>query len=468
MMELTMRRFLFIAFVAGCGGSTSGDADNNTTDSNVTLNDEGVVVDTSMPPSGALPCDVEPILTAKCGSCHGATPQFGAPMSLTNASDLQRASVSNPSKRVYEMVKERINLPADAVGRMPQKPNAPLSASELATMNAWLSSGAPERTTDCPGPGMDTGVATDSMTTTDTGTTVDAPPSTLKCTPDINVRGATKWTMPKDTRDVYTCYGFDYPTSMKKHIIGIAPKVDNPKIVHHVLLMEHTASVSSTPFKCSEGSIATYRMLYGWAPGVGSYELPPEAGLPTADSGVTHFVVQIHYNNVLALGGEVDNSGFDLCSTTTLRPNDADIMAFGSRSFTINPKSKLDITASWATSTTVGDIRVIGAFPHMHQLGKQISTVVAHKAGGTSDLGKDLAFDFNNQFFQPLPNILVKQGDTVKTRCVWENPTDRTVTWGENTDDEMCFSFTMYYPKVKGLVWSWMLPSQFAKTEPTP
>lgn len=455
-----MRRFILVALLAGCGGSSSANVDDSGA-----VDDEGVLNDSTMtPPAGSFPCDVGPILTEKCNKCHGATPQFGAPMSLANASDLQRASVSDPSKRVFEKVKERINLPADAVGRMPQKPNPALSATELATMNAWLSASAPERTTDCTDPdggGSESGA---DSSVTDTAN-ADAP-STLKCTPDIAVRGASKWTMPKDSRDIYTCYGFEYPTAMKKHITGIAPKIDNPKIVHHVLLMEHTATVSSTPFKCDQGSIATYRMLYGWAPGVGSYELPPEAGLP-AESGTTHFVVQVHYNNVLALSGEVDDSGFDLCSTTTLRPNDADVMAFGSRSFTINPKSKADITATWTIPSTVGNINVIGAFPHMHQLGKQITTTLLMKAGGTADLGKDLAFDFNNQFFQPL-NVPVKIGDTVSTRCIWENPTDRTVRWGENTDDEMCFSFSMYYPKVTTAIWSWMAPSQLSSTKPTP
>ena len=44
-------------------------------------------------------------------------------------------------------------------------------------------------------------------------------------------------------------------------------------------------------------------MLYGWAPGVGSFELPKEAGLP-ANNGTTHYVVQVHYNNISALAGE--------------------------------------------------------------------------------------------------------------------------------------------------------------------
>jgi hypothetical protein len=109
--------------------------------------------------------------------------------------------------------------------------------------------------------------------------------------------------------------------------------------------------------------------------------------------------------------------------------------------------------------TGVGEIHAIGTFPHMHQLGKSLSTTLHPKGGGTVDLGTDPAFDFNNQFFGTLPNVSIKGGDTVKTRCVWENPTSSAVGFGENTENEMCYGFTMYYPKVTVSPWSWTLPA---------
>jgi len=422
---------VFCSSLMACGGSTTDAepaADSGTTSQS----------DTSV--AAALPCDVDAIVTRDCQSCHGATPKFGAPMALVTHADLQKHAAK---------IKERINLPADTVGRMPQKPNAPLSAADLATMNAWLDGGAPARTTDC--------------TPTDAGGVDAPPPKPLSCTPDVKVRGGSKWTMPKDVRDEYTCYGFELTTATKKHIVGVAPAIQNSKIVHHILLMQSDTAVSPTPTPCSGGAISSYRMLYGWAPGVGSFEFPPEAGLP-ANAGSTHFVVQVHYNNVAGLAGETDDSGFDLCSTTTLRPNDADIVAFGSMNFTINPKSTLNITASWTLPSFVPTIHAIGAFPHMHQLGKKIATTLHRADGTTADLGADPAFDFGNQVFAPLADTVIKPGDTVKTNCVWENPTTRTVEYGENTDDEMCYSFTMYYPKITSSLWRWGTPAGLAKT----
>jgi cytochrome c5 len=424
--------FLVFASLVSCGGSTADDTPTN--DTGVTQQSETGIT------ASAPPCDVDAIVERECRTCHGATPKFGAPMALVTRAELQAHATK---------VKERINLPAETVGRMPQRPNAPLSSGDLATLNAWLDGGTPARTTEC--------------TKADAGVE-DAPPvRPLSCTPDVKVRSGSKWTMPKDTRDVYTCYGFDLTVASKKHIIGVAPAIQNSKIVHHILLMQSDSAVSSTPQPCSPGAISNYRMLYAWAPGVGSFELPKEAGLP-ANTGTSHFVVQVHYNNIAALAGETDDSGFDFCTTESLRPNDADVLAFGSMNFTIDPKATLNITASWTIPGLIPTVHAIGAFPHMHQLGKKIATTLVRADGSTADLGTDAAFDFANQFFTPLADIVIKPGDTVKTNCIWENPTSRTVRYGENTEDEMCYSFTMYYPKITTALWRWGAPAALART----
>ena len=57
-------------------------------------------------------------------------------------------------------------------------------------------------------------------------------------------------------------------------------------------------------------------------------------------------------------------------------------------------------------------------------------------------------------------------GDVIKTRCAWNNTTDQTVQFGENTENEMCFSFTMYYPRVT--LPSWMAPAAISTCTATP
>ncbi|MBI2392133.1 MAG: peptidylglycine alpha-amidating monooxygenase [Deltaproteobacteria bacterium] len=423
----------------GCGSKVTNEAATPTSDGGAIQTTDAAVAD-------RLPCDVDAVLANECRTCHGSTPSFGAPMSLVTLADLQKPSPSDPSKKTWEEVKRRVNLPADSPERMPQAPNHPLTAADLATLNAWFSAGAPGSSETCmPADGG------------------HPPPKPLSCTPDVQLRPKTKWTMPKDRHDVYACYGVELDSAVKKHVIAVEPKILNTKIVHHILLMQSDAPVDGTPFPCGAGTIARYRMLYGWAPGVGSFELPKEAGLP-AGPGKTYFVVQIHYNNLTALEGETDDSGFDLCSTSELRPNDADVMAFGSMKFAIPPMSTHDITASWTLPGSVGELHAIGAFPHMHQLGRSITTTLHPASGGTIDLGSAPGFDFENQFFAPLPSVAMKSGDTVRTRCVWKNDGKTAVSYGEDTAEEMCFSFTMYYPKITFSPWSWAAPAYLSST----
>jgi hypothetical protein len=60
----------------------------------------------------------------------------------------------------------------------------------------------------------------------------------------------------------------------------------------------------------------------------------------------------------------------------------------------------------------------------------------------------------------------VNPGAVVHTRCAWNNVTAEPVSWGEYTEDEMCYSFTMYYPADPGIK-SWLLPSLESTCRPT-
>jgi cytochrome c551/c552 len=418
------------------GGSSSG-ASSGASGTSGTSGSSG-----STGPSN-LPCAVEKILVANCQKCHAATPLYGAPMPLVTAADLHAPSKSDPSKKVYERVGVRIH---DTAKPMPQPPNAPLSAADTATLDAWIASGAPQDTNGCatPPPPQDGGVI---------------PP--VSCTPDEHLRPTAAWTMPQGTNDQYTCYLFDVTRTAKHHVTAYAPVVGNPKIVHHILLFEAVngaGSVTTTPAPCASGGGAGWRIVAGWAPGGTAMELPPQAGIPE-DPGTTHYVVQVHYNNVNHLAGETDMSGFDLCTTDQLRPNDADVMAFGTFNINVPPHATLDKTCTVPVQAAFDGAHVISAGPHMHKIGTKIITTLVPKAGGPElDLGKKDPFDFQSQYWVKVNDQVMHTGDVVKTRCVWNNPTDQTVTFGENTENEMCFSFTMYYPRVTSLP-SWAAPA---------
>ena len=205
--------------------------------------------------------------------------------------------------------------------------------------------------------------------------------------------------------------------------------------------------------------------MAGWAPGGNNLELPSEAGFPE-EKGTTHWVIQLHYNNAKNLAGQLDNSGYDLCTTDKLRPNDAGVVAFGSTKFGIPPRSTTTVKCDYKLPATFKDVKLFNASPHMHTRGTAMST--ERLAGGTGapvSIFANPNFNFENQANFPI-KAQVAPGDVMRTRCTWKNAGDTTIAFGENTGDEMCFDFIGYYPNIPdrtifGLpLFSWVTPSQ--------
>lgn len=394
---------------------------------------------------GSLPCDVDAVLASQCRSCHGETPLYGAPMPLVTYADLTAPAPSDPSRKVYELVGERTH---DDARPMPQPPAARLDAAAQQAIDAWIAAGAPSSAETCAAPDGGAGGG----------------PSAL-CTPDVPVIPSAAYTVPADVNDAYICYGIDVTAAEKRHITAFLPHVDNPKVVHHMVLFQSDTAAAPGPTSCALGGSAGWRMVGVWAPGNDGFALPEAAGIPL--EGTAHYVVQVHYNNVAHLSGEQDRSGFDLCTTANLRPNDADVLAFGSISFTIPAQGSLDLTCDYTAPAAFGEgIHIIGAMPHMHKLGARMSTARL-TAGDPEDLGTRDPWDFETQYWSPVDRV-VAPGDTVRTRCVWDNPSSTSVGFGENTEDEMCFDFAIYYPRITGANWKWLKPAVGAACAPTP
>jgi hypothetical protein len=259
------------------------------------------------------------------------------------------------------------------------------------------------------------------------------------------------------TKDTYVCYGFDTSAAAKRHVIAGAPRIDNKNIVHHVLLYQAPSTVSGTPTPCGVGGGSGWRLVTGWAPGGKNFELPPEAGF-AEEPGPTHWAVQIHYNNVAGLADQTDGTGYDLCTTDQLRPNDADILATGTLDINIPPRSNYEVTCELGVPAAFGTIQVISSWAHMHRLGRaQYAKRV--RGGQETTLLDAPRYDFSTGAGQNDVNVQVAAGDTIRTMCRWENGGDVPVGWGERTEDEMCFAFLTYYPKIREPRFSWIVPS---------
>ena len=94
------------------------------------------------PPQGNLPvtdlpCDVETVLSTRCWSCHGPTPMLGLP-ALTSTAAFMAASLTVPSQSIGTVAVARMQ---STTSPMPPAPNAPATASEIATLSNWVGAG---------------------------------------------------------------------------------------------------------------------------------------------------------------------------------------------------------------------------------------------------------------------------------------------------------------------------------------
>jgi hypothetical protein len=390
-----------------------------------------------------LPCDVASVLDANCTKCHAQPPLFGAPMPLVTYDDL---IATRNGSRTLDLVLQRVS---STTSPMPPPPNTLLTPAEIATLQMWSNAGASPSSTSC---AAEAGVAPSSIPTT-------------ACTPDTHLRATSAFTLNAQTPlDDYVCYGVDIASTDPRQVIGIAPHIDDTRIVHHVLLMQSDDSYPSDPTPCNAGLAIDWRLVSAWAPGTGVLELPPEAGFPLG-SGTTHWVVQVHYNNALGLTSATDQSGFDVCTTTTLREYDAGIVAFGGTDIDLPPLSKRTLDCRYALPQSFDGATFFNAMPHMHKLGVALSSIVTPSAGGADvTIVNQPSFSFQDQYLFPI-DVTVHGGDVVDTKCTWNNSTDSEVTFGEGTGNEMCFDFAAYYPLVPDQtavgapIFNWATPS---------
>jgi hypothetical protein len=358
-------------------------------------------------------CGVKQTLDARCTVCHNEQKTAGAPMSLKTYADLMAPAVSDPKRKVYELVKERVH---DKMRPMP--PQDPLDDTQLADIDAWVAGGAAA--------GSDAVCASNTMPTEaapkwpdhcDETYVIRAAPESApnQIGPGAEVHPQTSVTPPWGTEEVQ---------AIAWHSLN-----DNIKVLHHWILYG-----------------PQNEFLFGWAPGKDYNEpLPADTGvfLPTGQMRL-----DMHYNNITGTSAEQDSSGVEIC--VLKKPNFRPKTATVSQSLTqllisIPPRAtNQDVTG---TCTHSGEpVRLLSASPHAHKNAHHMKFTV-EKASGETIVMHDMDFNFEEQTtYQMDPPVVIEAGDRIITTCTYSNDTDRTITFGENTGNEMCFNFALYEP----------------------
>jgi hypothetical protein len=95
------------------------------------------------PPPTGLPCDVAPVVSAKCLWCHGAPLRESAPMTLLTHADFAAKSMVDDAATVAQRSLLRVK---QAAAPMPPSSGTPLTSDEVAAFERWVNAGAPAGT----------------------------------------------------------------------------------------------------------------------------------------------------------------------------------------------------------------------------------------------------------------------------------------------------------------------------------
>uniref|UniRef100_A0A8C5B885 Peptidylglycine alpha-amidating monooxygenase n=1 Tax=Gadus morhua TaxID=8049 RepID=A0A8C5B885_GADMO len=218
---------------------------------------------------------------------------------------------------------------------------------------------------------------------------------------------------------------------------------------HHMLLYGCQTPVSTSGYwDC--GSVKGIcedeaSIMYAWARNAPPTKLPKDVGFRVGgNSGITHFVLQIHYGNIKAFeDNHKDCSGLTLQMTTKRQQFIAGIYLMMSMDTIISPGNKVT-NADIACTYDSYPIYPFAFRTHTHHLGKE---VIGYRIrnGRWTLIGRQSP-QLPQAFYPASKDIEVKFGDTIASRCVFtgEGRTSKTYIGG-TADDEMCNYYIMYY-----------------------
>ena len=379
--------------------------------------------------------DIAPIVNANCVTCH--RPGEVAPFALTSYEE-----AAKHAKQIARVTDERVMPPWKAEPNFGHfRDERRLTPTEMTLIGTWAATGAPR------------------------GDSADLPPlpkfpsDWALGQPDMVLTMPKPFTVPASGRDIYRCFVLPMNIPDDRYVTAVEFRPDAKTVVHHALFFLDNsgkaaglaaANTDGQPGYRSFGGIgfAPSGGLGGWAPGVEPSFLPDGVGqaVRRGANGVD-LLLQVHYHPD---GKEhTDQSRIGLyfakkpvtriAISIPIQTSNIDIPA--GESHYVRAKSIILPT----------DVTVIGMFPHMHLIGKEMKVTATLPDGTVEPLIwiRDWQFQWQNQYHYVDPIILPK-GTRVDVEAIYDNSENnpdnpntppKRVRHGEQTTDEMCICF---------------------------
>jgi polyisoprenoid-binding protein YceI len=423
---------------------------------------------------------VGPLLATSCASCHEPGAAGAASWTLRTAGDA--ADVAD-GLAVVTTSKYMPPWPASHVG-VPLKHDRSLSAADIAMLKDWATAGAP----------LDVPRSTKVKPSAHSGVPLPRADVTMTLTEPYQGSPAKK--------DDYRCFVMDPKVTAPTFMTGYLFTPDQTAVVHHALVYRQRAATRAdvdardaadpgSGFDCVAGVGAGSRsgdLVAGWVPGQVPINFTQGDGFDLQPGD--YLVAQIHYHyeksnppdrSKLSLQLAKDPTGITALQTRVLYgpvelPCPADVSgplcdrnaALADAQVRFGPAGRITPDAlhrlcrttpeqvaaqsDGHTAHTSCDYRIgrsgqiIDVLGHMHNLGQSYRMTLNPGQPDQKVLLDIPTWNFAWQLnYQPVDEVQVKPGDTIRTECTWNrdlrfDPVPRYIFFAEGTNDEMCFA----------------------------
>ncbi|XP_059175991.1 uncharacterized protein LOC131955763 [Physella acuta] len=282
------------------------------------------------------------------------------------------------------------------------------------------------------------------------------------------------------TETYFNCKILKLPDlQMKHHMIRYQPVIQagNENTVRQMILYAcadlqaptyegYTSECRAITSELSQRCLGIFAF---WAPGAKTFEFPEHVGRSIGTDAV-YFKLEIKYANTLLRTDIVDNSGFRLFLTSTLREHDGGNLGLSPLHSEVTPYDDW-YTRILPPNTPSFTSRI---YCHRYCFRKYLAGTNIHVFAyglSTNSLGRkirirhfrygvelppivdDKFYDFNNQEVRVLPReVTIKSTDFLILECDFSSTTKNNITFvQDSTGIEKCTAFLEYYPRV-GLV----------------
>jgi hypothetical protein len=230
-------------------------------------------------------------------------------------------------------------------------------------------------------------------------------------------------------QEKYLCYAVDTPFDMK--IASFAS--DANKVIHHFMLSQTTAPEPDGLSECDVLFKLTWAPMYIATTAATVIKMPDGAAKVVAKGG--QMVLQLHLLNT-STKTQTSNTRIHMTASDLENPTPVGIFALGTTDVHLPASQQTTLESN---CTLKHDVHLFAMLPHMHFLGKRMEIDLgADKDHLTSAYVRD-PYDFNDQYTDTLDQVL-KAGTATRVRCTFQNDTDKSVTFGESSYNEMCFA----------------------------